>query len=79
MGDTLIIDSLSGFLREQKWDIIEEEQQKPGRKRKLNIPSGRNVLVVDLLFRMGPKQNSSFDSDDDAQKNIHQSNEFQTS
>ena len=31
-GDTLFIDSLTGFLVELKWDVIKEEQQKPGRK-----------------------------------------------
>ena len=44
-GDTPIIERLTGFLEEQKWDIIENKPQKSGRKRKLNVPSGRSILV----------------------------------
>ena len=44
-----------------------------------DIPIRRTVLVSDFLFKVDGEENTEYDSDHDAQKNIHQSNEFQTS
>ena len=70
----LITDNLTGFRREQKWNII-EEQEKPGRKRKLNIPSRRIVLEGDFLHKVGPEENTDCDCNHEAQKNVRLSNE----
>ena len=73
-SDSLITGSLTGFRGEQAYDVIEKEQQKPGRKIKLNVPSGKRDLVGYFLIKVSSEENTDSNSNHDAQ-----SNEFQTS